>query len=210
MDHNNRTTQFTDPRLNAQILQNLLRKGTQSSAPAATTSTTTTTVTSPVSSSTASTVTTATTTTAAAPLSPRTRPGEEDLPQSLLNDSELLPKYRRDLVGKLRALRAELTALQPQSGHCRLEVSRSEVFEESYRLVDICICINNKQLHGSNILCKKHVFISCYFITITSHKINCVLHKLNIKYIVSNSVRVHTNYFKIYYVSLEAIISIEI
>lgn len=173
VDHNNRTTQFTDPRLNAQILQNLLRKGTQSSAPAATTtSTTTTTVTSPVSSSTASTVTTATTTTAAAPLSPRTRPGEEDLPQSLLNDSELLPKYRRDLVGKLRALRAELTALQPQSGHCRLEVSRSEVFEESYRLVDICICMDPM----TNYLCKKHVFISCYFITITSHKINCVLH----------------------------------
>ncbi|RZF41775.1 hypothetical protein LSTR_LSTR012292 [Laodelphax striatellus] len=47
----------------------------------------------------------------------------------------MLPKYRRDLVAKQKILRAELTALQPQTGHCRLEVSRSEIFEESYRLV---------------------------------------------------------------------------
>lgn len=32
-------------------------------------------------------------------------------------------------------LKAELHALQPQSGHCRLEVSRKEIFEESYRLL---------------------------------------------------------------------------
>lgn len=42
-----------------------------------------------------------------------------DLPHGLL-DAELLPKYRRDLVGKLRAMRTELQTLQPQSGHCRL------------------------------------------------------------------------------------------
>ncbi|XP_055380925.1 E3 ubiquitin-protein ligase Smurf1 [Condylostylus longicornis] len=59
-----------------------------------------------------------------------------DLPQGLLEQgADLLPKYRRDLVGKCRALRTELQALQPQSGHCRLEVSRSEIFEESYRLI---------------------------------------------------------------------------
>lgn len=58
-----------------------------------------------------------------------------DLPQGLLEGSDLLPKYRRDLVGKMRALRTELQALQPQSGHCRLEVSRGEIFEESYRLI---------------------------------------------------------------------------
>lgn len=58
-----------------------------------------------------------------------------DLPQGLLEGAELLPKYRRDLVGKLRALRTELQGLQPQSGHCRLEVSRAEIFEESYRLI---------------------------------------------------------------------------
>lgn len=78
------------------------------------------------------TVTTQPTAVVPTPLSPRNRPNE-DLPHGLLNDSDLLPKYRRDLVGKLRALRAELTTLQPQSGHCRLEVSRQEVFEESYR-----------------------------------------------------------------------------
>ncbi|GIX70244.1 e3 ubiquitin-protein ligase SMURF2 [Caerostris extrusa] len=44
-------------------------------------------------------------------------------------------KQRRDLVQKLAALRQELHALQPQSGHCRLEVSREDIFEESYRLI---------------------------------------------------------------------------
>ncbi|XP_053684395.1 E3 ubiquitin-protein ligase SMURF2 [Sabethes cyaneus] len=58
-----------------------------------------------------------------------------DLPQGLLDGAELLPKYRRDLLGKIRALRNELQTLQPQSGHCRLEVSRQEIFEESYRLI---------------------------------------------------------------------------
>lgn len=45
----------------------------------------------------------------------------------------MLPKYKRDLVAKLKVLRQEITPLQPQSGHCRLEVSRQEVFEDSYR-----------------------------------------------------------------------------
>jgi E3 ubiquitin ligase SMURF1/2 len=53
-----------------------------------------------------------------------------DLPKDLL-DSESLPKYKRDLVAKQKALRAELQALQLQSGHCRLEVSRTEIFEVS-------------------------------------------------------------------------------
>ncbi|XP_037522986.1 E3 ubiquitin-protein ligase SMURF2 [Rhipicephalus sanguineus] len=46
-----------------------------------------------------------------------------------------LPKYKRDLVQKLTALRQELQTVQPQSGHCRLEVSREDIFEESYRLI---------------------------------------------------------------------------
>lgn len=149
VDHNNRTTQFTDPRLNAQILTNILRKQT-------TTTTVTATITTPpptITSSAAATTTApaqpggsgaATVSPSANPppnagaqppvARPPPRPSDNmnDLPQGLL-DSELLPKYRRDLVGKLRALRAELTALQPQSGHCRLEVSRNEVLEESYR-----------------------------------------------------------------------------
>lgn len=142
VDHNNRTTQFTDPRLNAQILSNLLRKAQSTAANTSTNNTGP--VTTSASSNTSTTVTASTTTTTtSAPMSPRARPSQDaDLPHGLLNDSELLPKYRRDLVGKLRALRAELTALQPQSGHCRLEVSRTEVFEESYRLLfNVLICI---------------------------------------------------------------------
>ncbi|KAL4704218.1 hypothetical protein ACJJTC_011844 [Scirpophaga incertulas] len=51
------------------------------------------------------------------------------------SDGDALPKYKRDLAAKARVLRAELQALQPQTGHCRIEVSRNEVLEESYRLV---------------------------------------------------------------------------
>lgn len=140
VDHNNRTTQFTDPRLNSQILSNILRKSTGSQT-STTPSITTTTVnnTTVATTSTASTSVTnstssvqPTTTTNSNP-QPQPRTVTEDLPHGLLSESELLPKYRRDLVSKLRVLRVELTALQPQSGHCRLEVSRHEVFEESYR-----------------------------------------------------------------------------
>ncbi|CAG0905678.1 unnamed protein product [Cyprideis torosa] len=46
---------------------------------------------------------------------------------------EALPRYKTDLVAKIRVLRADLSALAPQNGHCRLEVSRKEIFEESYR-----------------------------------------------------------------------------
>jgi E3 ubiquitin ligase SMURF1/2 len=49
--------------------------------------------------------------------------------------AEMLPKYKRDLVAKVKVLRQELVTLQPQSGHCRLEVSRKEVFEDSYRQI---------------------------------------------------------------------------
>ena len=42
---------------------------------------------------------------------------------------EALPRYKRDLVAKIKILRTELQTMQPQSGHCRLEVSRAEIFE---------------------------------------------------------------------------------
>lgn len=123
MDHNNRTTQFTDPRLNGHILSNLIRQNrptptptTPTTSPSTSTATPTATIPPPVRTTTPVDVVNST---------------EPELPQ----DPELLPKYRRDLVGKIRHLRAELTALQPQSGHCRLEVSRTEIFEESYRLI---------------------------------------------------------------------------
>uniref|UniRef100_A0A8C9SYP8 E3 ubiquitin-protein ligase SMURF1 n=1 Tax=Scleropages formosus TaxID=113540 RepID=A0A8C9SYP8_SCLFO len=46
-----------------------------------------------------------------------------------------VPRYKRDLVQKLKTLRQELSQQQPQAGHCRVEVSREEIFEESYRQV---------------------------------------------------------------------------
>lgn len=46
-----------------------------------------------------------------------------------------VPKYKRDLVHKLKILKQDFQALQNQGGHCRLEVSREEIFEESYRQV---------------------------------------------------------------------------
>lgn len=40
-----------------------------------------------------------------------------------------MPKYKRDLVHKLKILKQEFQSLQPQGGHCRMEVSREEIFE---------------------------------------------------------------------------------
>lgn len=40
-----------------------------------------------------------------------------------------VPRYKRDLVQKLKILRQELSQQQPQAGHCRIEVSREEIFE---------------------------------------------------------------------------------
>uniref|UniRef100_A0AAY4CPW7 E3 ubiquitin-protein ligase n=1 Tax=Denticeps clupeoides TaxID=299321 RepID=A0AAY4CPW7_9TELE len=58
-------------------------------------------------------------------------------PGHLSEEAECLtvPKYKRDLVQKLKILRQELSQQQPQAGHCRIEVSREEIFEESYRQV---------------------------------------------------------------------------
>lgn len=39
---------------------------------------------------------------------------------------------RKNLVQKMSTLRKELSGLQPQSGHCKLEVSRKDIFEESF------------------------------------------------------------------------------
>lgn len=46
-------------------------------------------------------------------------------------EDEELPaqRYERDLVQKLKVLRHELSLQQPQAGHCRIEVSREEIFE---------------------------------------------------------------------------------
>ena len=45
------------------------------------------------------------------------------------------PIEKRDLVHKMRKLRYQLKIMQPRTGHCRIEVSRDNVFEESYRQI---------------------------------------------------------------------------
>lgn len=141
VDHNNRTTQFTDPRLNGRILEMICvgngnNNGNNASSsvapPPAACSTNTSVGATPATNSTTTNSSNSSNTRHGENRTPATVP---DLPQGLLEGADLLPKYRRDLVSKLRHLRHELQALQPQSGHCRLEVSRSEIFEESYRLI---------------------------------------------------------------------------
>lgn len=46
-------------------------------------------------------------------------------------DGDVAARYERDLVHKLKLLRHELSLQQPQAGHCRIEVSREEIFEVS-------------------------------------------------------------------------------
>lgn len=44
-------------------------------------------------------------------------------------EGDVAARYERDLVHKLKLLRHELSLQQPQAGHCRIEVSREEIFE---------------------------------------------------------------------------------
>lgn len=44
-------------------------------------------------------------------------------------EGDVAARYERDLVHKLKLLRHELALQQPQAGHCRIEVSREEIFE---------------------------------------------------------------------------------
>ncbi|KAK6630644.1 hypothetical protein RUM43_014629 [Polyplax serrata] len=146
VDHNSRTTQFNDPRLTSSLINKFLKnRNTNSSNSTAGAE--------PESRSNGINQNGDTdhwneeTTGNGTPLeasSSRTEtvPGSESRvvenggkPEDPVLDGEILPKYKRDLVSKLRMLKAELHALQPQSGHCRLEVSRKEIFEESYRLL---------------------------------------------------------------------------
>lgn len=148
VNHNNRTTQFTDPRINGIILNAVRRTAAQNAqnsqqppAPPVSVNGQAAAVVRAVehrANNSSQQQPSATFTGCASPAQPQQTTivnGSTpiDFPAGLL-ESEL-PKYRRDLVGKLRALRSELQTLQPQSGHCRLEVSRQEIFEESYRHV---------------------------------------------------------------------------
>ena len=59
-----------------------------------------------------------------------------------LNDgSEMLPKYKRDLNAKIKALKVELQLLQPRNGHCRVEVSRKEIFEVRKKFWKVALTI---------------------------------------------------------------------
>lgn len=58
-------------------------------------------------------------------------------------DADALPKYKRDLAAKARVLRAELQALQPQTGHCRIEV-RVFLFLFTAQTEDMRIIIQQK------------------------------------------------------------------
>lgn len=141
VDHNNRTTQFTDPRLSGQII-NLLRRQNQTSSSLSNGTSSSSSPSTNASSGQQQPMVNGSrsATSSSSQDTSRTHqssahPPPADLPQSLLEATEPLPKYRRDLDVKIRVLRTELQALQPQSGHCRFEVSRNEIFEESYRLI---------------------------------------------------------------------------
>ena len=45
------------------------------------------------------------------------------------------PPNKRDLGCKLKVLRVQLASLQPKAGHCKVEVSREEIFEVLQGLV---------------------------------------------------------------------------
>lgn len=161
VDHNNRTTQFTDPRLNSQILTALLQKqqrpatataavtNSPPSLPAVsinapTTVTNTTSVSTPPVSTTSTAVTVSNrsntqtsesntrtprpvimsvTTVSSPAVIPSTDSTQTESPPNSQESTDFIPKFRRDLASKLKVLRTELTAMQPQSGHCRLEVN---------------------------------------------------------------------------------------
>jgi E3 ubiquitin ligase SMURF1/2 len=116
VDHNNRTTQFTDPRLvaNHSLIRNILRSRQAEQNNNLINGTPT----------------------VATPSAAVTIPTVKSLPHK--SDGEftnLRKEQRKNLVQKMTALRLELSLMQPHSGHCRLEVSRKDIFEESYRVV---------------------------------------------------------------------------
>ncbi|PRD28874.1 UNVERIFIED_CONTAM: smurf2 [Trichonephila clavipes] len=134
VDHNNRTTQFTDPRLSSSLaVQNMLNTR-RSNGPDSNTTIPNGRVPDPpqVIPPPNHNLSANSSNNQPPPLPPPNPP-----PISLSTEISEMPysKQRRDLVQKLAALRQELHALQPQSGHCRLEVSREDIFEESYRLI---------------------------------------------------------------------------
>ena len=138
VDHRNRTTQFTDPRLvsHSQMIINLIKsfsKNSQTSnnqpqQPQSNGSSTNHHSNHDHNNSNTKIKRTANANTAA-----------DDNLQNLKNGISSLPisqqQKRRNLVQKMSLLRQELQTFQPQSGHCRIEVSRDDIFEDSYRVI---------------------------------------------------------------------------
>lgn len=134
VDHNNRTTQFTDPRLHTIIRYRytpqprLCRKRHGSRAPreAVTWRTQSLHVVFLFSSSQQSQV-------KEASQAPPMDVGGDDTGNGGVGggggEGDVAARYERDLVHKLKLLRHELSLQQPQAGHCRIEVSREEIFE---------------------------------------------------------------------------------
>lgn len=79
-------------------------------------------------------------------------------------DGDVAARYERDLVHKLKLLRHELSLQQPQAGHCRIEVSREEIFE-----VGAGVTLRKKKMKGYFKKTKKKTFFfpECY---ITRHR----------------------------------------
>lgn len=75
------------------------------------------------------------TTTVHAPHSQTTPSSLPPLPPNFTVPSHCPGGSERDLIHKIKTLRSQLNAMQPQTGHCRLETSRENVFEESYRTI---------------------------------------------------------------------------
>ncbi|KAH9419620.1 E3 ubiquitin-protein ligase smurf2 [Dermatophagoides pteronyssinus] len=136
VDHRNRTTQFTDPRLvsHSRMIINLIKSLSKSSQtlnnhsqqPQSNDSSNIHPSNHDNSNSSSKIKRTAITTAG-------------DNLQNLKNGISSLPvnqqQKRRNLVQKMSLLRQELQAFQPQSGHCRIEVSRDDIFEDSYRFI---------------------------------------------------------------------------
>uniref|UniRef100_W5MAZ4 E3 ubiquitin-protein ligase n=1 Tax=Lepisosteus oculatus TaxID=7918 RepID=W5MAZ4_LEPOC len=106
VDHNNRTTQFTDPRLHH--IMRLIFDAQLSASIFSYQS--------------------------QVKESSQTLPTQTEVSVEE-GEGEVPVRYERDLVQKLKVLRHELSLQQPQAGHCRIEVSREEIFEESYRQI---------------------------------------------------------------------------
>lgn len=83
------------------------------------------------------------------------------------NTDSPLPKYKRDLVQKMKVLRGQLNELPTPSGHCRLEISREEIFEV---ILFFSLCVFSALLKEATSTFKAHNII-CFrsYLSYTCH-----------------------------------------